>query len=167
MGMQFPGARLVFCGGRSQSKAYRLIERMSEDVDLKIVLDESHPSSASAQKRNISQLRAEVYGFLAFSAVPGACAPGTAEISQFLCEGHSQCAHGPPAIPLHVARPLRVFWLANYHTHVCRPIAARVHLSRLVFFKHLQRLVLMISAEVKTHLISIRHLASPVTHSLI
>lgn len=65
MSMQFPGTRLVFCGGTSLSKAYRLIERMSEDVDLKIVLDESHPLSASAQKRHLSQLKAEVCHVLA------------------------------------------------------------------------------------------------------
>jgi predicted nucleotidyltransferase component of viral defense system len=65
MSIQFPGTCLVFCGGTSLSKAYRLIERMSEDVDLKIVLDESSPLSASAQKRHLSQLKAEVSHVLA------------------------------------------------------------------------------------------------------
>ncbi|WP_434673922.1 nucleotidyl transferase AbiEii/AbiGii toxin family protein [Pseudomonas sp. R1-15] len=65
MEMQFPGIRLVFCGGTSLSKAYRLIERMSEDVDLKIVWDESNTFSASAQKRHLSQLKAEVCQVLA------------------------------------------------------------------------------------------------------
>ncbi|MBT2338694.1 MULTISPECIES: nucleotidyl transferase AbiEii/AbiGii toxin family protein [Pseudomonas] len=60
MGMRFPGTRLVFCGGTSLSKAYRLIERMSEDVDLKIVLDEPQTLSASARKRHLSQLKVEV-----------------------------------------------------------------------------------------------------------
>jgi predicted nucleotidyltransferase component of viral defense system len=31
-------ASLVFCGGTSLSKAYAIIERMSEDIDLKVVL---------------------------------------------------------------------------------------------------------------------------------
>lgn len=31
-------ATLVFCGGSSLSKAHRLIERMSEDADIKVVL---------------------------------------------------------------------------------------------------------------------------------
>ena len=65
MGMQFPGVRLVFCGGTSLSKAYQLIERMSEDVDLKIVLDEPDALSASARKRHLSNLKAEVCQVLA------------------------------------------------------------------------------------------------------
>lgn len=65
MGMQFPGVHLVFCGGTSLSKAYRLIERMSEDVDLKIVLGESDALSASAQKRHLSNLKSQVCHVLA------------------------------------------------------------------------------------------------------
>lgn len=65
MNMPFPGIRLVFCGGTSLSKAYRLIERMSEDIDLKIVWDESNTFSASAKKRHLSQLKAEVAQVLA------------------------------------------------------------------------------------------------------
>lgn len=65
MGMQFPGIRLVFCGGTSLSKAYRLIERMSEDVDLKIVLAEPNALTASAQKRHLSHLKTEVCQVLA------------------------------------------------------------------------------------------------------
>lgn len=38
------GMNLVFCGGTSLSKAHRLIERMSEDADLKIVLSSSSES---------------------------------------------------------------------------------------------------------------------------
>lgn len=36
--LRLDGMSLVFCGGTSLSKAHRLIERMSEDADLKIVL---------------------------------------------------------------------------------------------------------------------------------
>jgi len=60
MNLRFPGVRLVFCGGTSLSKAYRLIERMSEDVDLKMVLDESNTWGTSAQRRYLGQLRDEV-----------------------------------------------------------------------------------------------------------
>lgn len=60
MSMQFFGTSLVFCGGTSLSKSYRLIERMSEDVDLKVVLDEPGSLSPSAQKRYLSQLKAAV-----------------------------------------------------------------------------------------------------------
>ncbi|PUE44721.1 nucleotidyl transferase AbiEii/AbiGii toxin family protein [Limnohabitans sp. 2KL-51] len=34
------GVGLVFCGGTCLSKAHRLIERMSEDVDFKLVVPE-------------------------------------------------------------------------------------------------------------------------------
>jgi len=34
-----PGIRLVFSGGTCLSKAYALIDRMSEDIDIKVVLD--------------------------------------------------------------------------------------------------------------------------------
>lgn len=40
-GLQFEHATLVFCGGTSLSKAHGLIERMSEDADIKVVLRES------------------------------------------------------------------------------------------------------------------------------
>ena len=36
-------AHLVFAGGTCLSKAYGLIERMSEDIDIKVVLDEANP----------------------------------------------------------------------------------------------------------------------------
>ena len=36
--LEFEHASLVFCGGTSLSKAYGLIERMSEDADIKVVL---------------------------------------------------------------------------------------------------------------------------------
>lgn len=39
-GLQFQHATLVFCGGTSLSKGHALIERMSEDADLKLVLSE-------------------------------------------------------------------------------------------------------------------------------
>lgn len=40
-GLQFEHATLVFCGGTSLSKAHGLIERMSEDADIKVVLADS------------------------------------------------------------------------------------------------------------------------------
>lgn len=38
--LEFEYVSLVFCGGNSLSKAYSLIERMSEDADIKVVLSE-------------------------------------------------------------------------------------------------------------------------------
>lgn len=49
--LRFEHATLVFCGGTSLSKAHSLIERMSEDADVKIVL------SAAAESWSNKQLR--------------------------------------------------------------------------------------------------------------
>ena len=47
----------VFCGGTSLSKAHGIIERMSEDVDLKVVLADGHGMSRSATKTCLSKLK--------------------------------------------------------------------------------------------------------------
>lgn len=49
--LRFEHATLVFCGGTSLSKAHGLIERMSEDADVKVVL------SAAAANWSTNQLR--------------------------------------------------------------------------------------------------------------
>lgn len=43
--------QLVFQGGTSLSRAHRIIERMSEDIDIKIVEDKKHPRSAFRRLR--------------------------------------------------------------------------------------------------------------------
>ena len=59
------GMRLVFCGGTSLSKAHGLIERMSEDADLKIVLSSSSESLSRTQIRKLlSTLKTTVTGTL-------------------------------------------------------------------------------------------------------
>ena len=56
--LPMPGATLVFCGGTSLSKAYRLIDRMSEDADLKIVLSAGTVSqSKNQQQKQLSKLK--------------------------------------------------------------------------------------------------------------
>lgn len=50
-GLKFQHARLVFCGGTSLSKAHSLIERMSEDADIKVAL------SMEARQWGASKLR--------------------------------------------------------------------------------------------------------------
>ena len=52
--------RFVFCGGTSLSKAYFLIERMSEDVDLKIVLHEHHGLSNAQLRAHLSALKSVI-----------------------------------------------------------------------------------------------------------
>lgn len=49
------GIQLVFCGGTCLSKAHGLIERMSEDVDFKLVLPQG--LSRSARSRLLSQFK--------------------------------------------------------------------------------------------------------------
>lgn len=52
--------RLVSSGGTSLSKAYGLIERMSEDIDLKVVLDEPKIGGAAAIRNHLRKLKTEV-----------------------------------------------------------------------------------------------------------
>lgn len=50
-GHQFQHATLVFCGGTSLSKGHALIERMSEDADLKLILSEEASTWSQNQLR--------------------------------------------------------------------------------------------------------------------
>ena len=49
--LRFEHASLVFCGGTSLSKAHGLIERMSEDADLKVVLSATTEGWSNNQRR--------------------------------------------------------------------------------------------------------------------
>jgi predicted nucleotidyltransferase component of viral defense system len=55
--LQHPNVKFVFCGGTSLSKAYGLIERMSEDVDLKVVLDAEHGLSKNGLRTHLGKLK--------------------------------------------------------------------------------------------------------------
>ena len=60
------GMYLVFCGGTSLSKAHGLIERMSEDADLKIVLSPgTEPLSRTKFRKRLSDLKTTVSETLA------------------------------------------------------------------------------------------------------
>ncbi|UEC01689.1 nucleotidyl transferase AbiEii/AbiGii toxin family protein [Burkholderia vietnamiensis] len=59
------GMQLVLCGGTSLSKAHRLIERMSEDADLKVVVSDAILPSKSEVRRCLSDLKALVSETLA------------------------------------------------------------------------------------------------------
>jgi predicted nucleotidyltransferase component of viral defense system len=50
-GLSFEHASLVFCGGTSLSKAHGLIERMSEDADIKVVLSADTVNWSKTQLR--------------------------------------------------------------------------------------------------------------------
>lgn len=55
--LAYPHVGFVFCGGTSLSKAHGLIERMSEDVDLKVVLPEDHVMSQGQLRQHLSRLK--------------------------------------------------------------------------------------------------------------
>lgn len=44
--VNLPGLALTFCGGTCLSKAYQLLERMSEDIDLRLRLENQDGSAA-------------------------------------------------------------------------------------------------------------------------
>lgn len=50
----------VFCGGTCLSKAHNLIERMSEDLDIKVVISESGGLNESEQRKHLSALKGKV-----------------------------------------------------------------------------------------------------------
>lgn len=65
-GLPLDDMNLVFCGGTSLSKAHGLIERMSEDADLKIVLSPGMELLSRTQiRKRLSTLRATVAEILA------------------------------------------------------------------------------------------------------
>lgn len=56
--LRLDGISLAFCGGTSLSKAHGLIERMSEDADLKIVLPADAPLPSRTQlRKRLSELK--------------------------------------------------------------------------------------------------------------
>lgn len=63
--LRLEGVQLLFCGGTSLSKAYGLIERMSEDADLKVVLPDAGQAPRAEIRRRLSALKAQVAETLA------------------------------------------------------------------------------------------------------
>ncbi|VVE76256.1 hypothetical protein PAN31117_05361 [Pandoraea anapnoica] len=55
--LEHKNTRLAFCGGTSLSKAHRLIHRMSEDIDLKVVLSPDTALSQNQLKTHLSALK--------------------------------------------------------------------------------------------------------------
>jgi len=61
---------LVFGGGTALARAHRLVRRMSEDIDFKIVPRTGAPEARSARRRALSQLRARVSAALQHAGFP-------------------------------------------------------------------------------------------------
>jgi len=52
--------RLVFCGGTCLSKAYQALDRMSEDVDFKVLRGDNSSQSLNQLRRSLSRLKGDV-----------------------------------------------------------------------------------------------------------
>jgi hypothetical protein len=51
------GAQLIFTGGTALSKAHRLIQRFSEDIDFRLILPQQPPLSRSGRRKLLSEIR--------------------------------------------------------------------------------------------------------------
>lgn len=88
-GLEHEGLHLVFCGGTSLSKAHGLIERMSEDADIKVVFDAEHLAlSAHQRRKRLRQMRLD-----AEAALKGLGFQEDEEKRRNLNDGHYQCSH--------------------------------------------------------------------------
>src|SRR3546814_5520767 len=56
-GAALDGARLLFSGGTALARAHRLVDRMSEDIDLKVVLPDFDGMSKSAVRKSLSRVK--------------------------------------------------------------------------------------------------------------
>jgi predicted nucleotidyltransferase component of viral defense system len=55
--INLPGLTVTFSGGTCLAKAYQLLERMSEDIDLRLLIDNQVSLSRSALRRSLSELK--------------------------------------------------------------------------------------------------------------
>ncbi|HVS77815.1 MAG TPA: nucleotidyl transferase AbiEii/AbiGii toxin family protein [Steroidobacteraceae bacterium] len=73
--VKLPGFDLTFSGGTCLAKAYGLVERMSEDIDLRLQIDGYKTLSRSALRRSLSELKkrlANAFGAAQFG-LPDGC----------------------------------------------------------------------------------------------
>jgi predicted nucleotidyltransferase component of viral defense system len=57
IGTDLFGAQLIFTGGTALSKAHRLIQRFSEDIDFRLILPQQPPLSRSGRRKLLSAIR--------------------------------------------------------------------------------------------------------------
>lgn len=55
------GAQPIFAGGTALSKAHRLLQRFSEDIDFRLILPPNTPASKSQQRKLLSAVREHLY----------------------------------------------------------------------------------------------------------
>lgn len=70
--MDLLGAQTVFAGGTALSKAHRLLQRFSEDVDFRLVLPAAQSESRSQQRKFLSVIRDRIHQLLAPLFLPNA-----------------------------------------------------------------------------------------------
>jgi len=58
--IRHPHIQFVFCGGTSLSKGHGVIERMSEDLDIKVILADAHEMSRTGVRKHLKDLKALV-----------------------------------------------------------------------------------------------------------
>src|SRR6185437_13913426 len=58
------GAQVIFSGGTALSKAHRLIQRFSEDIDFRLILPIEAQQSKNQQRKALSGIRDRLYGLL-------------------------------------------------------------------------------------------------------
>ena len=59
-----PWFDFIFCGGTCFSKAYGLLDRISEDVDIKVILKPGFKLSRSILREALSQLKPKIISAL-------------------------------------------------------------------------------------------------------
>jgi hypothetical protein len=107
--------RLVFGGGTALARAHKLIRRMSEDVDFKIVPVADAPTSGAALRRQLGALRDGVSrslmeaGFVLDSSMPRSRNENRYMLYQLPYEGDVSAAHLRPTIQVELTySPLRL-----------------------------------------------------------
>ena len=66
------GAQVIFTGGTALSKAHRLLQRFSEDIDFRLILAQRQSLSRSQQRKSLSDIRDRLYGVIAAHFSPHA-----------------------------------------------------------------------------------------------
>jgi hypothetical protein len=62
--MESLGAQVIFAGGTALSKAHRLLQRFSEDIDFRLILPQDAAATKSRQRKLLSAIRDRLHGMI-------------------------------------------------------------------------------------------------------
>ena len=62
--MELLGAQVIFAGGTALSKAHRLLQRFSEDIDFRLILPQNAAATKSRQRKLLSAIRDRLHGMI-------------------------------------------------------------------------------------------------------